>query len=75
MLPTRDNFSLITSYVDFYWLRVHFVLGAAPGFSEVKPAIHVQEGPAIRSASFMKEKHTIGRRRNHFRSRVRFSCC
>ena len=30
---------LITSSLKFYWLRVHFVLTAAPGFLEMKPAV------------------------------------
>jgi hypothetical protein len=54
VLPMRDNFSVITSYVDFYWLRVHFVLGAAPGFSEVKPAI--QEIRTVRSSPCVPSK-------------------
>jgi hypothetical protein len=32
-------FLLITSSLNFNWLRVHFVLAAAPGFSEMKTAV------------------------------------
>jgi hypothetical protein len=32
-------FLLITSSLNFYWLHVHFVLAAAPGFSKMKPAV------------------------------------
>jgi hypothetical protein len=34
-------FVLITSSLNFYWLRVHLVLAAAPAFSELKPAVLV----------------------------------
>jgi hypothetical protein len=34
-------FLLITSSLNFNWLRVHFVLAAAPGFSEMKTAVQV----------------------------------
>ena len=39
LLPTRENSLLITSSATYYWLHVHFVLGAAPGFSVKKPAV------------------------------------
>ena len=43
LLPTLEIILKCTSKLNFYWLHVHFVLGCAPGFSEEKPAIQVQD--------------------------------
>jgi hypothetical protein len=45
-------FLLITSSLNLYWLRVHFVLVAAPGFSEMKTAVQSTETRRFRKFGF-----------------------
>jgi hypothetical protein len=40
LLPTQEILLKLTSYVDFYWLREHFVLRPTLRILEVKPAIY-----------------------------------
>ena len=44
VLPTRNFLLTVTWHLNSYWLRVYFVLGASPGFSEMKPAVGSSDG-------------------------------